>query len=116
MKPSITVALLTEPATLSVARLDDFIVGVTVHNVGQQIIDPQINYSELKVNGAPSNAWSMALMNSGHEAKWAALPPGESVTGRWALGRALFPKPGDYVLVLTVASVSSATVQVQVTP
>ena len=116
MKPSITVALLAEPETLSVAHLDDFMVGVTVHNVGQQVIDPQINYSELKVNGAPSNAWSMALMNSGHEAKWTALPPGESVTGKWALARALFPGPGDYKLVLTVAGVSSATVEIHVTP
>ena len=116
MKPTITVALLTEPTALNVAHLDDFEIGVTVHNVGQQVIDPQINYSELKVNGQPSNAWSMALMNSGHEAKWAALPPGESVTGKWALGRALFPVPGDYKLVLTVAGASSATVEVHVTP
>jgi hypothetical protein len=116
MNPGITVALLAEPTTLDVAHLDDFIVGVTVHNAGQKVIDPQINYSELKVNGAPSNDWSMALMNSGHEAKWAALPPGESVTGKWALARALFPGPGDYKLDLTVAGVSAATVEVHVTP
>ena len=116
MKPSITVALIAEPATISVDRLDDFKVGVTVHNVGQQVVDPQINYSELKVNGAPSHDWSMALMNSGHEAKWVALPPGESVTGTWVLARQLFPRPGDYKLVLTVAGISSATVEVHVTP
>jgi hypothetical protein len=55
-------------------------------------------------------------MNSGHEQKWNALPPGDSVGGKWALARELFPQPGDYQLVLTVAGVSSPSVGVHVTP
>ena len=53
MKPTITVELLAEPATLSAAHLDDFTVGFTVRNLGPQIIDPELNLSELQVNGAP---------------------------------------------------------------
>ena len=116
MKPAITVELTAEPATISAARLDDVLIGFTVRNVGQHVIDPELNLSELQVNGVPSHDWGMALMNSGHETKWAALPPGESVGGKWALARELFPHPGDYKLVLTVASVASAVVDVRVTP
>jgi hypothetical protein len=116
MKPAITVELHAEPPMISASNLDDFTVGFTVRNVGQQVLDPQLNHSELRVNGTPSQDWSMALMNSGHEAKWKALPPGESVDGRWALARELFPRPGDYQLVLTVANVASAPVDVRVTP
>ena len=91
-------------------------IGFTVHNVGQQVIDPELNLSELRVNGAPSHDWGMAVMNSGHEAKWKALPPGESVGGHWPLAHELFPRPGDYELVLIVAGVSSPEVAVHVTP
>ena len=116
MNPAITVELTAEPQTLSAAHLDDFMVGVTVHNVGQQVVDPQLRLSELRVDGKPSHDWSMAVGNSGQEAKWRALPPGESASAKWALARELFPKPGNYNLEITVAGVTSATVQVQVTP
>jgi hypothetical protein len=116
MKPAITVELSAEPRSLSVARLDDFLIGVTVRNVGQQVVDPQLRLSELRVDGATSHAWSMAVGNSGQEAKWKALPPGETATTQFALAQELFPKPGTYKLEITVSGVTSAPVQVQVTP
>lgn len=116
MTPAITVQLTAEPQTLGAAQLDDFKVGVIVRNVGQQIVDPQLRLSELRVNGKPSHDWSMAVGNSGLDARWKALPPGESVSAQWQLARELFPGPGTYQLELTVAGVTSATLQVQVTP
>ena len=114
--PAITVELIAEPTNLSAAHFDDFTVGFTVRNLGQSTLDPELNLSELRVNGAVSHDWGMALMNSGHERKWKALPPGDSVGGKWPLARELFPHPGDYRLVLTVQGVSSAPVDVHVTP
>jgi hypothetical protein len=116
MKPAITVELYAEPRTISAAHFDDFQIGVNVKNVGQQVVDPQLRMSELRVDGAPSNAWSMAVMNSGQEAKWKALPPGDTATARWALAQELFPRPGSYRLEVTVSGVTSAPVQIQVTP
>jgi hypothetical protein len=116
MKPAITVELTAEPRSLSIARPDDFLIGVTVRNVGQQVVDPQLRLSELRVDGTPSHDWSMAVMNSGQEARWKALPPGESASARWPLARELFPGPGTYTLEITVSGVTSAPVQVQVTP
>jgi hypothetical protein len=115
MKPAITLELYARPSTISAANMDDFLLGFIVRNIGPQVIDPQLDHSELRVNGVPSHDWSMALMNSGREQKWYALPPGESVEGAWGLARMLFPQPGDYKLILTVGSVSSA-VEVRVTP
>lgn len=117
MKPAITVDLFVEPLPVSPAHLDDAMIGFTVKNIGSTTIDPQLNLSELRVDGGqPSHDWGMALMNSGHEVKWKALPPGESVTGRWPLARALFPRPGAYKLQLTVSEVPSRVLDVQVTP
>jgi hypothetical protein len=114
--PAITVELIAEPTHLGAAHLDDFTVGFTVRNLGQITIDPELNLSELRVNDAVSHDWGMALMNSGHDRTWKALPPGASVGGKWQLARELFPHPGDYKLVLTVQGVSSAPVDVHVTP
>lgn len=116
MTPTITVELFAEPVHLDAAHLDDFRVGFTVKNIGPAVLDPQLSLSELRVNGTPSHDWGMALMNGGRESKWKALPPGERITRTWPLARELFPRPGDYQLVLTVAGVSSAPVVVHVTP
>ena len=112
----ITVELRAEPATVTAATRAQFMVGFTVRNLGTEVLDPQLDLSELRVNGALATAWNMALMNSGHERKWRALPPSDTVSGRWRLAAELFPEPGDYTLVLTVSGVTSAAVDVHVTP
>jgi len=116
MNPAITVELIAEPLVLGAAQLNTFMVGYTVRNVGTRVVDPELNQSELRVNGIPSHDWGMAIMNSGHQRTWNALPPGASITEKWPLARELFSRPGNYKLVLTVSGVSSATVDVRVTP
>jgi hypothetical protein len=103
------------PATIATAKLGELMIAFTVKNLGTQTIDPQLNASELRVNGVVSQDWNMALGNSGHEKRWRALPPGETVSGRWPLGNELFPKPGDYTVTLTVMGVTSAQMTVHVT-
>jgi hypothetical protein len=112
----IAVELEVQPAELTAANRNEFRVTVTVHNFGADVIDPQLNLSELTVDGARSNDWNMALANSGRPKQWRALPPGERVSGSVArLADALFPRPGTYTLVLTVSGVASRPVEVRVT-
>lgn len=115
MNAPITVELRADPKQVTPANRADFLVGFTVTNAGTEVLDPDLNRSHLLVNGAAAKPWNMALGNSGHEKKWRALPPGESVSGRWHLADELFPTPGDYQLVLEVMGVKSAPVTVSVT-
>lgn len=111
----LAVELHVEPARLTLANRKRFVLRVTVRNTGTQLVDPEINVSELKVNGTPSKDWNMALGNSGRPAKWRALPPGDTVTGAVAgIADELFPAPGDYTLTLTVSGVPAAPVAVVV--
>lgn len=103
------------PATVATGKLGDLMVAFTVKNLGTQVIDPQLNLSELRVNGVVSHDWNMALGNSGHSKKWSALPAGESLDEGWPLGKELFEKPGDYAVTLTVMGVTSAPATVHVT-
>lgn len=103
------------PATVATAQLGEMMIAFTVRNLGTQTIDPQLNASELRVNGKVAADWNMALGNSGHEKKWHALPPGDTISGRWPLGKELFATAGDYTVTLTVMGVASAPVTVHVT-
>lgn len=113
---AIAVELDVAPAQVAHASVKDVVVRLTVRNRTQRTIDPQINLSELRVDGVVSKEWNVSLMNSGHPSKWKALPPNDSVSGAVKIGPALFTKPGDYTLVLVVMGVSSPAVSVRVTP
>jgi hypothetical protein len=115
MEKPIKVELTAEPRTVSEAARDQFLVGVVVENLGKETLDPDIDHSHLTVNGQPATSWNLALGNSGHLATWNELPPGKSVSGKWRLGKALFPAPGDYTLVLTVSGVAAAPITIHVT-
>ena len=110
----LAVELVVTPGQLTAANRDSLMITATVKNLGATLIDPQLNLSELKVNRTVSKDWNLALGNSGHPKKWRALPPGESVSGSYAKMFELFPKPGDYTLVLVVSGVASAPVAIHV--
>jgi hypothetical protein len=111
----IAVELEVEPTQLTLGDRDRLVVRVTVRNLGAQQLDPELNLSELQVNGSPAKAWNMALANSGRPKTWRALPPGESVSGAVAgIGGELFSAPGDYTLTLTVSGVAAPPVTVRV--
>jgi len=113
---ALTVELRLSASSLTVAELGALTVGFAIHNIGDHTVDPQLATSALRVGGQPQRAWSMALLNSGHDARWTALPAGDHLTSRYRLGAALFPAPGTYTVELTVAGVVSPPVVVRVDP
>lgn len=108
------VELEVSPTPITPANRNQLRIRMTVHNLGSQVIDPQLGLSELRVNGEVAKSWGLALGNSGHPQYWHALPPGERVT--WAVQLdEVFPKSGDYTLVLTVSGTTATPVSVHVT-
>jgi hypothetical protein len=60
-------------------------------------------------------AWNETIGNGRHDAKWSALPPGESVAANWtSLGTTLFPAPGTYTLALRRGNQTLKPVEVRV--
>jgi len=77
---------------------------------GAAAVDPHLSTGcELTVNGEPSMVWNLAIGNGAREPSWYSLPPGKTATMSWPLGEDLFPKPGDYHLVMTLDGQHSAT-------
>lgn len=116
MSEPFTLELRIEPARITHADLGQMTVGFMVHNTGERTLDPGLATSVLRVGGVPQRAWTMALINSGHDARWTALPPGDRLTSRWRIGAALFPAPGSYAVDLTIGGVTSAPIDVVVAP
>lgn len=113
---AISVELDISASSVTVADLGAITVGFVIHNLGDEPVDPQLATSELRVGGQPQRAWSMALLNSGHDTRWTSLPAGDHLRSRYRLGAALFPEPGTYSVELTVAGVTSPPVVVRVDP
>ncbi len=116
MSEPFTVELRIEPTQIAFAHLGQVMVGFVVHNAGVTTVDPGLATSVLRVGGVAQRAWTMALINSGHDARWTALPPGDRLTSRWRIGAALFPAPGTYAVDLTIGGVTSASIDVVVAP
>lgn len=111
----IRLELIAEPLTLAMADRKAFKVGLAATNRGAATVDPQLHRTRLVVNDRDAPAWMLAVGNGRREAKWLALPPGETVTLTWtSLGESLFPAPGEYVLTLRLDGASSPAVWVRV--
>jgi hypothetical protein len=103
MQSTLAVKLLASPTQLTMADRPKFMIGVEVVNNGATAVDPNLSTGcELTVNGAPSMAWNLAIGNGAREPSWYSLPPGQTATMSWPLGEELFPKPGNYHLVMTL--------------
>lgn len=101
MKSPITIRLLAAPTQLSMSERDRFRIGLVATNTSDEAVDPHLYATQLLVNGEPSPAFDLALGNSVVPAKWDLLPPGDTTPPiEWPLGAALFPEPGQYVLLL----------------
>jgi hypothetical protein len=112
---SIALNLLAEPLRLTLSERKDFKISISATNRGSQVIDPELHRAELFINGKASKAWSLAIGNGRREAKWSALPPGDTVSMTWStLGESLFPAPGQYSLVLRHEGTELAPIHVEV--
>ncbi len=111
----IEVTLRAEPLQLSVAERKYFKISIAAKNRGDGTIDPRLYNAKLFVNGQVSKAWSLAIGNGKREAKWFALPPGQTVSMTWSsLGESLLTGPGDFSLVLLFNNEESAHICVHV--
>lgn len=114
MSQPLTVVLEARPLQLAMAERRAFRLTIKVTNTTTATLDPDLDRSELLVNGEPTIAWPNTIMNSGRSTEWTALPSGHSVGGTWSIGERLFSAPGEYNLTLRVSGVVSPAVQVVV--
>ena len=114
-KGAIKLLLSAEPRQFTMSERRIFKISLAATNQGGETVDPQLHRARLLVNGEESKAWSLAIGNGKREAKWFALPPGETVSMTWSsLGDSLFTRPGLFTLVLDFDETQSAPIQVEV--
>jgi hypothetical protein len=112
---TIQTSLRAEPTSLTVDTRDQLRVTLSATNVGTEIVDPELHRAQLLVNGQRSQAFAFAVGNGRREAKWYALPPGDTVEMTWStLGERLFDGPGEYSLVLSFDGREAEPVSVSV--
>lgn len=103
IKSPIMIRLLVEPVRLSMDRLESFRIGLIATNTTNTAVDPHLFGVRLLVNGTPSPAFDLVTGNV-MPVKWDNLPAGETTPPiEWPLGKALFPTPGTYNLVLRLS-------------
>lgn len=91
-----------------------FVLDIVVSNPGPTAIDPSLDDARLSINGEDSAYFSLAKGNRIHYVSQ-ALAPSHSVTTSWpGMGPILFPRPGEYTLVLSLDDASSPPVMVHV--
>jgi hypothetical protein len=87
----------------------------TLVNDGAEVLDPEIALSQLVVDGAVWPDSGLVLGNGPRDARFAALPPGDSLRFTRALGGS-FPEPGVYRVRWQGARFRSAEVVFRVLP
>jgi hypothetical protein len=74
---------------------DRFMLYFGLVNDGDKTVDPELESSQLLVNGNELKDWRFILSNGPRDDRWEALPPGDNLSFGIALG-ARFEKPGVY--------------------
>jgi len=111
----VKLVLRAEPQQLTLSERKYFKISLAAINQGREIVDPQLHRVKLLVNGEESKVWSLAISNGKREAKWFALPPGETVSMTWAsMGESLLTGPGVFTLALRFDDMQLAPIQVRV--
>ena len=107
--------LTADPLQLTISERENFRISIGATNEGGEVIDPELRRAQLFVNDKWSIAWMLAISNGRREAKWSALPPGETVSMTWSsMGESLFPDPGEFALVLHYNDTELPPIKVQV--
>lgn len=108
MTPGIEVSLLARPDRLSMAELDRFRLGIAATNTTAGALVPDLPAARLLVNGERSTGFDLAIGNGVVPRGWDVLAGGETAPlVEYALGTALFPRPGTYRLELLVGDAVS---------
>ena len=72
-----------------------FQIQFTVANDGDAVVDPEIESSQLIVNGKEFKHWNLVIGNGPRTGEWKALPAGRYVRFGYAMG-SYFNEPGVY--------------------
>jgi hypothetical protein len=116
-KQTLKLVLQAEPLRLRMSERSEFNLSLTATNQGKRTIDPQLHRAQLLVNNEESKVWSLAIGNGKREARWSALPPGETVSMTWSsMGESLLPRPGLYTLSLRLDQIQLPPIQVHILP
>jgi hypothetical protein len=111
----VRVALTVAPVSpIPLARLPALVLRVRVTNLTATSLDPVLDRSVLLVDGSPYTDWSLTLGNGPRDARWHALPAGQTLEFAYAMGDSLFHTRGTHVLVLRTPRGDSAPVRVDV--
>jgi hypothetical protein len=114
MTEVLKLALIPRPSELRMHERRAFLLDIVVSNSGPTTIDPSLSRARLSINGEDSIYFALAMSNRRHYPSQ-PLAPSQSETTSWpGMGRTLFPRPGEYTLVLSLGDVSSAPVVVRV--
>jgi hypothetical protein len=66
-------------------------------NDGAKIVDPDVDRSQLLINGKPLKEWGFIIGNGPRDDRWEALPPGDDLAFGSSMGK-YFKEPGIYKL------------------
>ncbi|MEQ9290063.1 MAG: hypothetical protein RIG77_24245 [Cyclobacteriaceae bacterium] len=99
------VILLANPLNLELGDRASFVIGIEVFNDTEDEIIPELDKTELLINGEASNSWSRAIKNGKREPNWCNLSAGQKISMKWThLGETLFRNPGFYHLQLKLGN------------
>lgn len=102
------------PPRLSMTDRAAFRLRLEVTNTAAAPLDASDGYATFTRDGQASHALDLAFGNGAREARWAALPPGDTVGDERGMGEELFPAPGTYAIAATVDGVTvTATIEVR---
>ena len=107
-------SLVPRPTELRMGDRSRFVLDVVVTNRGTTSMDPSLDRARLTVDGEDSVYFALAMGNGIREPTQ-LLAPSETATTSWpGMGKVLFPRPGEYTLVLSLGDASAPPVQVRV--
>lgn len=116
-KDLIQLKFTAEPLQFSMSERAVFKISLAATNRGNEIIDPELHFVELFINDQKSMIWNETIGNGRREAKWDALPPGDTVSMSWSsMGESLFPSSGNYILIPYYAGKDLDPIHVHVLP
>ncbi|MCE9579034.1 MAG: hypothetical protein K8W52_38270 [Deltaproteobacteria bacterium] len=97
------------PPRLTMKDRAAFRLRIEVTNTAAAPVDASDGYATFTLDGQASQALDLAFGNGGREARWRALPPGDTVSDERAMGEDLFPAPGAYAISAAIDGVRVAT-------
>src|SRR5262245_4179514 len=80
-----------------VFTVDPFMVYFALVNDGEKAVNPEVEASQLFVNGKELKNWSFIISNGLRDDRWKKLPAGDYLSFGYDLGK-YFEKPGTYKL------------------